>query len=62
MPRYLVEYEYELAGWDEFGYSKICHCTVEANSEEEAMEIATSKTQRGIERRWALSARLLENK
>lgn len=41
--RYLVEYECELAGWDEFNKSFIDHTVVVAESEEDAQKQVLNK-------------------
>jgi len=38
MARYIVRYEYEMPGWDEFNHTETDHIVVEADTKEGALE------------------------
>lgn len=53
--KFYVDWEYEPPGWDEFGGGRIEFDTVEANSEEEAIEKCKGKY------RYCFNARLAKD-
>ena len=56
--KYIVHYDYELPGWDEFNHVKSGSKIVEANSPEEAKEFVLAKENRNREMRYIKGIKL----